>query len=621
MATYYFAWVDPGETTFQPAHQRVDENVFAFEIVHSEGEFAQLQIDVRNPRVGLLNAGRKLWAWLACDDGGSVTPLFFGRLVGIPLEMHNELVRLAFTARPANYDGIKRALADTLRVEPYWDPLWINPEERDSPDSVLEARPELFHIDRVTHAVTTSHMVNGEDGTLELGGDFYYDSLSIQFSAPAARKIRVVGEVGWTQVASAEIDISKHFRPPLTTIRSYTGTGLFEAWPKGGESIGNHWEVSFAEAFFLNGTYIPQSDEDGFITTSGVLGVFHRYSLAANMRVRYDLDRQYTEQLSFEMEADVQALLVEPGDEEVEEVFLSANADEPIDPPAEGGSGSSGASGSGGLLPAQRDPTLPRFFQTERGLRALKWLMLMARARLLVRARAIEVSVTTRFENGLALSCRKNMRINDPRLPGGTALGKVMGYTLGHDGDSGEAYCTITIGCSVGHGQDITAGAGEPVYVEDGYVTDGYLYRLGQEFEVLENEVNFVDFSAIQPNDDGIDLASLNEDNAVEYVHVIRDAAYQKANLKETIDMLDGEQPVGGVRVLGFGERIQVPKIAATGEADPEAIAEAFNEMFTEIELKLVRFEPGPFLTEMPIAVSMLRVPQTIDLSAASAPE
>ncbi len=67
----------------------------------------------------------------------------------------------------------ERRVFDTLRVRPWWDPVWILEERMDDPDTVLEARTQLWHIDRVTHAVTVSDIISGEDGTLAISDHDY----------------------------------------------------------------------------------------------------------------------------------------------------------------------------------------------------------------------------------------------------------------------------------------------------------------------------------------------------------------------------------------------------------------------------------------------------------------
>ena len=100
-------------------------------------------------------AGRKVWGWLSWDNGSEIVPLFFGRLVAVPDDIHLEVVTLNFTARPADYETRKAAVADTMREPPFYDPVWIAEDKRDDPDVVLEARSELWNVDRVTHVLTS----------------------------------------------------------------------------------------------------------------------------------------------------------------------------------------------------------------------------------------------------------------------------------------------------------------------------------------------------------------------------------------------------------------------------------------------------------------------------------
>jgi hypothetical protein len=51
---FYFAWVLPTETTFDPdVHSRYDEDVFSFVVQQGEGDFASLKVTIKNPRMGL----------------------------------------------------------------------------------------------------------------------------------------------------------------------------------------------------------------------------------------------------------------------------------------------------------------------------------------------------------------------------------------------------------------------------------------------------------------------------------------------------------------------------------------------------------------------------------------
>src|SRR5579872_6089002 len=109
---FYFAWADKNEPFDAGQHARIDEDIFKFDVEHSEGDFATLTLIVRNPRIGLLAPSRRVWAWLSWRNGADLIPLFYGRLVGVPTDINQELVTLVFTARPADFIALKGAKAE-----------------------------------------------------------------------------------------------------------------------------------------------------------------------------------------------------------------------------------------------------------------------------------------------------------------------------------------------------------------------------------------------------------------------------------------------------------------------------------------------------------------------------
>ncbi|WP_210213894.1 hypothetical protein, partial [Mesorhizobium sp. M2D.F.Ca.ET.140.01.1.1] len=80
----------------------------------------------------------------------------FGRLVGVPQQIQGNAITLTIMARPSDYDALKRALANTMKVAPYWDPMFLNADLRDDPDTVLEGYTHAWHIGRVDLGVTAS---------------------------------------------------------------------------------------------------------------------------------------------------------------------------------------------------------------------------------------------------------------------------------------------------------------------------------------------------------------------------------------------------------------------------------------------------------------------------------
>ncbi|MBB2698969.1 UNVERIFIED_ORG: phage tail protein X [Rhizobium esperanzae] len=585
MTTYYFAWVDEADSDFDIAYLREDEQVFAFEVSQAEGEFSALTVDIRNPEAGLLNPSRKQWAWLSADFGDTAggQPLFFGRLVGMPEEIIGRAVRLTFSARPSDFADRKASAAAALKVAPYWDPVWVTPELADDPDAVLESRSALWHIDRVTHAVTASDILEAEDGLIDLGDDVLRDSIELSFGSPPATKITCEATIGWDQAVSGSFDLKAALLAAFAAagtstggvISSFTGQGLMEDWPAPGANIGGGWSFGQSAITRLDGSVLPDDFQTQIFTGNGSWGQkanWPCWKMLPTLIVRYDVSRTRREVVRFTLTSDAQAFIIDPDDSEPLAVTLSSDlVGEPVDP--------------GEALPIG-SRRRRAYFPTTRGRQSLDYLVAVCRARLRGRARSVEIKGETRLSNGAGFSCRKAIRIEDQRLPGGSATGKIISYSLKMDGDSGEALASFVIGCSVGKGNPVSDATGTPTYVEDGYVETGWQRYEGASSSVVSGEVTVSDYSNIPPNDDGLDFDHLTQ-----------------AQVLDSITVFNGETE-------------QRALINAFHSSYSE-VAAALDQAYTEVDLKLKPISKGPFETVYDITVSDLALPKTIDLEAA----
>jgi hypothetical protein len=92
-------------------------------------------------------------------------------------------------------------------VAPFWDPVWLV-EGADDPDTVLEARSQLWHVNRLTRAVTVSDIIAGEDGTIEIGdGDHFYDDMRVSFGETPLRRVSCQATVTWTQQGAGDMHV------------------------------------------------------------------------------------------------------------------------------------------------------------------------------------------------------------------------------------------------------------------------------------------------------------------------------------------------------------------------------------------------------------------------------
>lgn len=620
-------------------HGITADTVASFSISQSEGDFATLEIVVKNPGVGLLSGD--LWATFARDG----TTLFYGRLVGVPEDMQDESVRLVFLARPDTYEADKVALAETLKVDPFYDPVWVAPDDRLNPDSILEARPALWHIDRVTHNVTISDIISGEAGTVTVN-PLLVDrtSLKMTYGETPAEKITCKAEIHWRQKAQGQIPLTgrlmEAFDAAASTSGSYiitmTGEGLVSNWPKTGQSIGGGWKVGDTTVArneeltsvlpvrcstggfkgeapdvwtgtwpfpliipdvvmedsgdnYGNGTLDgdkmvlelfyrmigpsftrPNYYDDGPIDTGGpsVVG-FPTWYVVGTLNVEFDADRERVETIEFTINADVQPLVSAREDANLTVELSSSEVDQPIDP--------------GGLMPIG-DIRRNSYLNTDRGKRSLAYLIALCRARLLARARAVQVSFTTTMDVGQALTLRHSVSLSDPRLPGGIATGKVVGLTLSLDPSDGQAKAEVTVACTIGRGNALTVSTPGPTYADPSYYASGYAAVTGGATQIA-SDIAYTPIDTTPITESDLDLFALTEATAVESL---------------TVTGGHGDQAIALLTGMPWH--------------DSNAAKEALDALPTHVELILTPVTGDPIVTPYPVEVSDLMVPKTIDL-------
>jgi hypothetical protein len=547
MLEFFYAYVDNGSVPFNAStHAQKDERVYLAEFMHNEGEFATLRLLVKNPKVGLLNPGRKQWVWFSYSlNGAPAVPLFLGRLEGLPSDLHAETISLVYKAAPADFEEQKLILAETLKVYPFYDPIWFNPEQRSNPENVLQARSARWHIDPVTHDISISDFVVGEDGTVNIDVDEqYYPSLRFGYSGVPLTHFVVEATVDWSQTARGAIDLKRQLQLAFKAagskdglITSFTGQGLEATWPMTGDRIGGGWAFGLSYAGEPKGasTKPPEDEqqpesrytrqryqegnqygiylvpnqsenEDGIVVdiinapeeNPSQLEVF--FSLwkfnPPYFDVAYDVTRARKEIMRFSVVADIQPIIV-GADKSEQFAISSSNVAEDID-------------GSGLPLTSH---FARRYFDTDRGKHSLEWLIALARARILYTARAVRISCDVPFSKFLEMSCRKNALIIDDRMPGGQAGGKIIGY--GFSISRGELRCSVDVAGTIGKGNELPdPSSGIPVYVQEDYV-DGYQRYTGLEIVAIDDAITYPDYEGVI-DDDGVNFNDMRPETIID---------------------------------------------------------------------------------------------------------
>ena len=378
---FYFAWVDPDETTFNSSHYRMDEYIFSAKRTIAEGEKPLLEIEIQNPHVGILSSGRKYWAWFSWFDGTSIVPLFFGRVVGSPVQIFEEVITVQLVAWPIDYKQRVQLVAETLKVRPFYDQVFIDVGQRDDPDTILEATAKVWDVNPVTQAVTANDIITGSDGNLDFtGDDHFYDSMEMTIGQPPATAILMDASVNWTQTARGTVYIGNY------NLGSLSGA-IISDWPKPLAQIGAGWSVYSSDAYDTGGiesattftnsgswTNTEKTHEDGDClslnysytspagpvaasmlisfqqqigmqdpfavdengdpspinipaSNSGSYAYVLGYSIRATLTMQYAAERQRTERIIFLVRADTQPVLVDPLVSQDSETITKSGAD------------------------------------------------------------------------------------------------------------------------------------------------------------------------------------------------------------------------------------------------------------------------------------------------------
>lgn len=585
MRTYYLALVDKTDSTFNATFARHDEIVRSFSVSQQEGDFAGLTVTIEKPSQALLDPARPQWVWLSMEEGSAITPMFFGRVVGIPADIQGDFVTIDFLAKPANFEAQKLSVAAGLRVAPFWDYAFIDPQMWEDADAALEARTDAWHIDRITNAVTVSSLIAGEDGTISIASSLIpADGFSLSYRDAPLRKVNLELRAMWTQRKLGSINITRDILAafeaagsPAGYVTSYTGAGLYDDWPMEGDQQGNVYTfgpqtIEVADGLSIKRKYkavnvkYENAPSSGQTATKTGKVYFRRWAFTIDSAVNYDVSIDRTEDISFSVYADVQSVVNDYDDAQSETITLS--------------SGSIGATvgvGSAEELPIG-DVSRDAFFPTARGLLAIQYGFSHARALLVRRARSVEIKVTVPFSTAIVATCRKSATVYHPGLPGGSATGKIVAYQFGVDGDSGTESGEITIACLAGRGSSFPAAGGTPTYVDASYVGADY-----QEFDGGSVVADATDMRFTPPSAAGVVPANVG----FQSVSVINGESAQKVVMKKSY-------------------------------IDISAAADAVNNVHTRVDLRMVPIDTSPREFRYVDTPVDLPIPKGIDLGEAA---
>lgn len=561
---------------------------------------------------------------------------------------------LEFVARPFDVVAQKEALAETLRVLPWYDEVVIDPARRTDPEVVLEGYTKIWHYDRETHIITVSDEIVGEDGTIGFDGEsvdgkVLYDSVGLTLTSGPLSRVDIAAEYTWTQLARGGVDLTDYLSKEMggagRTLISYTFKA--EDWVKVGTALGDGWTVKEASATPVYNTETQTRSEsseiivhwyDGANTTvkqSGTetyLGspippgtiLYPQVCTKDDEKTTYANDGEggryassYNRSTELKQIAVVahhtQASLVAAYDAQrpcTERISFSMFADvQSIMTDPEDGEAlritdiksvnlSESLSGITGDPIPIGDARRRSYIATDRGRQSFEHLIALARTTLMKRARVVEITVVPKLSRMPEVTLRKNALVVEPRI--GEALGKIVAYSISLDGSDGRINCSLRIGCAIGRGGSVVAVDGEPTYCSIEYTGEDYQQFVGRTV-LFDGDNTSVGYSPpnAAPDDDGINfLGTLGAEDVID----------QPVSVENPIEEQAAALALGGVGGGGFG---------VVDEAFVSDFAALVNETLKNVPTRWtfkLKSMTREFASDYPVEVTDLQIPLGYDL-------
>lgn len=523
--------VEDGVEFNSAIHCVEDMQVFHLRITHAENQFARAEVEVKNPKTGLLDVNRPRNVFISCEESpGSedIVLLFAGRIVAYPSDMTSELATLEYLAQPLDYfapgfggpytwQEINDGVNGYLQGQPQYNELLVPVDKRGELTETLAFFSLLPHWTRFGNGFTISNLIEGT--VIDLEDNFFYDSLKSDFGDPPVSKINLTIEVQWNQIGVGEVDVAEAIRQQFTNsittepqINSLTPQSFEDGWqgariPKGYELIesvltpvaddfGLTQDDLSSSPATVSGTQYPTLNQ---ATPSGRQVVVPRVWYKGRFNLLGTYEQKRREVVSVTLQAALQEY--SPGTITEEDLFL--RIENPV------------SNINGAVL----DPSAPSFFLDKdtgelsaHGKAVIESAIYQARSRLVKGARTVETSFECDISDVLEISCDHTIHITDPRLPNSHLRGKVVAYQFDIDGN-GTQFARVTLASIPGTGDNSIPSNAPNEHKLDSNGAEPEFFVNEQTHTVMSSAIyyNLTGFPAIS---EPIDVAQMESDSS-----------------------------------------------------------------------------------------------------------
>jgi hypothetical protein len=478
---FYFAYLGASEAYSATAHARDDEHIFSLSVDQEEGEAAGATVGITYREGSYIALGRR--AAISCrkvdqDTGaftGPVIPLIVGRITAAPIGLVGEVVELEILAKVDDWETRRADLIAPISENiAAFDPIFYEPAAATDPADVLAASCSIVAWDRITGLPRISSLVDGPR-TLELGS-IARDNIDRSVETPPLRSVTLELTATWQQDASVRSTVQWRHGKMLDVVANQA---CQQAWPKPGTDIGGDWIVEESALAFGQPRFVELGEIAGNYDSaiySGDVPVYR--ATTARVVLRNNRKQARTEVIRITASADVQELMAPATEVKTFALRQIIGSGDDPDPWQALSSYEAGdvvfyakklwscrtahtatyafAPSLWSELDSEAGRIEASFFQTSRGVQAIRYATKLAAAILRKRARAVVYTFSAPLEDVIDIAIDDMITINTPVIASGSATGKVTRYQL-----NGGGWAEIEIACSVGRGgfQDLSVPA------------------------------------------------------------------------------------------------------------------------------------------------------------------
>lgn len=424
---FFLKWVDSGEEVCIGKIVKSDLDILDFTLSQREGGIALCSLTI--PLSSILK--KDSYAFLIAKHNEKMTPLFYGKLMGVPLHVSDLQQKIELFAVPKDYRSQLEKIKKEAHQTAEWDELFVDVEKREDPTEILESRPELFCWNPVTHQVTLSNFFVGRVNRTFNESQILQNSLKIKIGQLPKPYINLSVVAEWVQEAEGEINLFPFIEKKFSggKINTLTPKSLLIQWPRKGQLLGrsgyaiveSHLQPFNPPMTGSLGIYPHFTDQIELLDENAGAIRLRQTWLNGKLKLGWCYKQKRREIVKLKLNHRHQML----SRSEANKLDLTLRLSD--------------------LSKHLPTPATPSFFETERGKQAIGHALKIASCHLAPSSRTYEITIKVPITEALGITLDETITIYHPALTKGSAKGKLVSYKLHASFEKSWAQLTIAM--------------------------------------------------------------------------------------------------------------------------------------------------------------------------------